>query len=339
MIRGESLQLRRYNSFGVDAVAHRAIQLESPDDLGGLAFDPAADLVLGAGSNTLFTSDTEGAVYLNRIGGKRVVEVRGSTVVVEAGGGEVWQSLVLWTLSQGLSGLENLSLIPGLVGAAPVQNIGAYGVELSERLESVEAWDWREGELVRLDRDECGFGYRDSRFKSAEPARWLITSIRLCLDMEFRPNLSYAGLGEQLDRMGVETPDAALVSRAVIALRKSKLPNPARLGNAGSFFTNPVISRDRAEALQRDFDGLPVHPAGDESAKLSAAWMIENCGWKGHRQGNAGVSDRHALVLVNHGGATGMEILDLARRVAASVEKKFGVALTPEPRIVGDRWD
>ena len=333
--RAEALSLKRYNTFGVEAVARHAVQIDSVDDLAGLSFNPDSDLVLGGGSNTLFTGDIDGTVFLNRMRGARLIGVRDDSVLVEAGGGEIWHSLVLWTLAQGLSGLENLALIPGLVGAAPMQNIGAYGVELSDRLESLEAWDWEDGDFVRFANRDCGFSYRNSRFKSGDAGRFLITSITLRLDREFVPRLSYAGVREQLQALNIETPTAEQVSRAIIRIRKRRLPNPAKLGNAGSFFKNPVLHPDAAESLSKRFAGLPVRMLEGDMAKLSAAWMIEHCGWKGHREGPAGVSDRHALVLVNHGGASGGDILSLAARITRSVEQEFGVVLEPETRIVG----
>jgi UDP-N-acetylmuramate dehydrogenase len=331
--RGVSLQ--RYNCFGVPATAARAVQIDSLEDLRGQTFDPQRDLVLGGGSNVLLAGDIEGTVFLNRIRGMRLVALDEDSAVVEAGAGEIWHSLVLWSLAQGLNGLENLSLIPGLCGAAPIQNIGAYGVELADLLDSVEAWEWPAGRLVRIPNRDCGFGYRDSRFKSRDTQRYLITSIRLRLSRSFRPRLSYPGLIDQLAAMGIAEPSAQQVSRAVIALRKRRLPNPARLGNAGSFFQNPIVDPGQAETLRRRFEGLPVHDLGPRAAKLSAAWMIEHCGWKGYRDGDAGVSAQHALVLVNHGRASGQDILSLAGKIMQSVEETFGIRLQPEPVIVG----
>ena len=334
----ESVSLKRYNSFGVAATARRVIQIETLEDLAELTFDPATDRVLGGGSNLLFAADVTGTVFLNRLTGMRLRHDDGGQAEADVAAGELWHSLVLWSLAQGLSDLENLSLIPGLAGAAPMQNIGAYGVELSDTLASVQAWDWHERRLVEFSREECDFAYRSSRFKTNDRDRYLITAVRLRLSRAFIPRLEYAGLKEQLEAMGVEQPDARQVSQAVIMQRKRKLPNPALIGNAGSFFKNPLISSDQAEDLAARFPGIPVHPTPEGSAKLSAGWLIEQCGWKGHREGDAGVSDKHALVLVNHGSANGAEILALARKIARSVEETFGVALEPEPVIVGDDW-
>jgi UDP-N-acetylmuramate dehydrogenase len=256
-------------------------------------------------------------------------------VRAEAGAG--WDALVDWTLARGLAGLENLALIPGLVGAAPIQNIGAYGVEVAETIAVVEAWDRVERRALRLGHEDCAFGYRDSLFKRV-PERWIVTAVEFRLARSAPLRLDYAGVREELEAMGVTGPGPRDVAEAVRRLRRRKLPDPARIGNAGSFFKNPVVAQERAAQLRASFDGLPAYPAGAGLAKLSAAWLIEHCGWKGHRDGDAGIAAQHALVLVNHGLASGAELLALARRVAASVEERFGVRLEPEPRIVGARW-
>lgn len=338
MIRHQGGSLRAFNTFGVEATARELVQLDAMSDiarLSGQSFVPDQDLMLGGGSNLLFVGNIPGTVFLNRIRGIHVVDDDGDTVLVDAYGGESWHEFVLWSLRQGLSGLENLSLIPGLVGAAPMQNIGAYGVEISEFLESVEALDWRSGKTVRFSHPDCGFAYRDSMFKSVHPDRYLILACRLRLQRKFVPKLSYAGLREELNTMGVSVPDAGAVSQAVINIRLRKLPNPEDIGNAGSFFKNPVISKDQAELLRARHEGLPVHETSKDQAKLSAAWMIDSCGFKGYRQGDAAVSDRHALVLVNHGCASGLQILELSQKIESVVFEKFGVRLEREPRVVG----
>ena len=338
MKQSRNVSLQRFNTFGVPATASRVTQLSRVEDLAGCTFMPGRDLVLGGGSNLLLAGDIEGNVFLNRMAGMRLLEDSHEGALVECASGELWHSMVLWSLAHGLSGLENLSLIPGLVGAAPIQNIGAYGVELSDVLVSVGCWDWLAGEPVELTAEDCRLGYRTSRFKTDDADRFLVTSIRMNLARRFQPRLEYAGIEEQLGAMGVSEVSADLVSRAVIALRKRKLPDPALIGNAGSFFKNPAVTADLADTLKADFPTLPAYPAGDGRYKLSAAWMIDHCGWKGHRAGDAGVSDQHALVLINHGTASGRELLELARRVAASVQNRFGVALEPEPVIVGAPW-
>ena len=330
----ERPSLKSLNTFGVDATAGLLLTIQTEEDLLSLpAFDPHRDFVLGGGSNVLFVNDVPGTVFLNRISGKDIISEHDGSALLEVGAGENWHQLVRWSLDQGLSGLENLSLIPGLAGAAPIQNIGAYGVELSSVLELVTAWDWKTSNWVIFNKDECRFGYRDSRFKSVETDRYLITSIRLRLNRQFRPHLDYAGLRDALSSMGIDRPEAKQVSDTVIRIRQQKLPDPAVTGNAGSFFKNPVVSMDEAELLRSRFPGLPTWPAGADRAKLSAAWMIDHCGWKGLQENGAAVSSQHALVLVNLGQASGRQILELSRKIADSIAQEFGVVLEPEPKI------
>ena len=295
-------------------------------------------LVLGGGSNLLFAGDVDGAV-LALTG--QCIERRqdhGGTAIVRADAGVAWHDLVLWTLVHGLAGLENLSLIPGTVGAAPIQNIGAYGVEVSGLIHAVEAFEPATGIFHRLGPGHCEFAYRDSVFKHA-PDRYIVTAVEFALSRTPALHLDYAGLGGELRAMGIDAPTPSQVSAAVIAIRRRKLPDPAVLGNAGSFFKNPIVAVAHAEALQAMYPALPVFRSGDETGrKLSAAWLIDACGWKGHRDGDAGVSATHALVLVNHGHASGQQLLDLARRIADSVQARFGVTLEPEPRVIGANW-
>jgi UDP-N-acetylmuramate dehydrogenase len=338
MKRTLNASLRHLNTFAVEAHAGQLLELETENDLEefitGQHFDPACDLILGGGSNILFAGDIEGTVVLNRISGKRIVADSDNEVLLEACGGENWHQLVLWSLDQGLSGIENLSLIPGLAGAAPMQNIGAYGVELADVLDSVQALDLEKGTTREFKHDECQLEYRNSRFKSTDAGRYLIMRIRLRLHRNFTPKLEYKGLIEGLRAKGVKTPTAKNVSDAVIRIRQSKLPNPETIGNAGSFFKNPVVSRSTAELLAKDFDGLPVYPLNHNEAKLSAAWLIERCGWKGRSLGRAATSDQHALVLINKGDASGSDILALADAIRESVLNQFEVELQPEPLIV-----
>ena len=330
--------LKHLNSFSVEARAARLLVLETEHDLQTFTdrhhFDPQRDLILGGGSNVLFAGDVEGSVILNRVTGRKIIADSEEQVLVEACGGENWHQLVLWCLEQRLFGIENLSLIPGLAGAAPIQNIGAYGVELGDVLHSLQALNLQTGELHEFDHEDCQFSYRDSRFKSADADRYLITHIRLSLQRKFTPQLAYAGLGEELQSMGIEQATAKQVSDAVVRIRQRKLPDPGVTGNAGSFFKNPVVESTVADLLKRDFKDLPVYPADNGKSKLSAAWMIDQCGWKGHRKGDAGVSEQHALVLVNHGNASGRQLLDLANAIVESVRSRFGVELKPEPRII-----
>lgn len=329
----EKASLLDLNTFGVPASAALRIDIESEEDLTTLpSLHPAHDLVLGGGSNVLIVSDIPGTVYVNRIRGRAVIKRDQDSAIVEVGAGENWHELVLWTLGKGLSGLENLSLIPGSVGAAPMQNIGAYGVELSSVLESVTAWDWQQQHWNVFSNSECRFGYRDSRFKSLDRDRFLITSIRLELSTGFSPTLDYASLAEALS--GVERPTPVQVSDAVIRIRRQSLPDPAKIGNAGSFFKNPVISADAAEEFRSRHPDLPGWPTGTAALKIPAAWMIEACGLKGHSIGHAAVSEQHALVLVNRGEATGTDVWELAQHVRATVLDAFGVELEVEPVII-----
>jgi UDP-N-acetylmuramate dehydrogenase len=331
----ERPSLRALNTFGVDASADLLLAVESEEDILSLpGFDPARDLVLGGGSNLVLASDVPGTVYHVCISGRHVLGEQSDHAMVEIGAGEDWHRAVLWTLQCGYSGLENLSLIPGTVGAAPLQNIGAYGVELADVLDRVTAWDWQRAKWVSFSREDCRLGYRDSLFKSAAPGRYLVTSVRLRLDTAFRPRIDYAGLREELSAAGTARPTAMDVSDAIIRIRQRRLPDPARIGNAGSFFKNPVVDRIVAGELLARYPDLPSWPQADDRVKLSAAWMVERCGLKGLRDGDAAVSDRHALVLVNHGAAKGAQIIRLSRRIQSTVAEAFGIMLEAEPRLV-----
>ena len=333
--------LRERNTFGVEAVAPWLVEvadaaqlpevLQRPELADGLA------LVLGGGSNLLFAGNPDGAVLA--LTGQRVTVLEnGDTAIVRADAGVQWHGFVMRTLSMGLCGLENLALIPGTVGAAPIQNIGAYGVEVREFVHAVEAFEPATGGMHRFSADECRFAYRDSLFKHA-PDRYLVTSVEFALPHHAALRLDYAGIAEELAARGVTAPTAQSVADAVIAIRRSKLPDPTVLGNAGSFFKNPIVPAAQAEALKAQHQGLPMfRGSSDDTRKLSAAWLIDQCGWKGYRDGDAGVAPTHALVLVNHGRATGAQLLDLARRIAASVHERFGVTIEPEPRVIGATW-
>lgn len=331
----ENPTLSGLNTFGVEARAALRIDIENEEDVLNLPdFDPARDLVLGGGSNVLLASDVPGTLYLNRIRGRAIVERTDDVAFVETGAGENWHELVCWSIEQGLSGLENLSLIPGSAGAAPMQNIGAYGVELSSVVDSVTAWDWHKKTWRVFEAEECAFAYRDSRFKSVESGRYLITSMRLALRTRFEPCLDYSGLAQELVPATPGSPTPREVSDAVIRIRRRKLPDPGKTPNAGSFFKNPVLLLNEAERITAAHPDLPTWPAVGGGMKLSAAWMIEHCGLKGFSMGAAAVSEQHALVLVNTGRATGAEIHALARKVRSTVLERFGVELEPEPAII-----
>ena len=336
-VRDASLRMR--NTFGVEATAPLLVEVADAAALPGVLARHAGDapMLLGGGSNLLFAGNPPGAVIALATRGIAMTE-DGEVAIVRADAGATWHEFVLWTLRHGLCGLENLALIPGTVGAAPIQNIGAYGVEVRERIRAVEAFNRRDGAMVRLDNAACGFAYRDSLFKR-DPERFVVTAVEFALPRTPALRLDYAGIGEELAAMGVADPTPSQVADAVIRIRRRKLPDPAVLGNAGSFFKNPIVPAVQAEALHARHPSLPTFRGNDDGTrKLSAAWLIDQCGWKGHREGDAGVAASHALVLVNHGHATGMQLLDLARRIAASVRERFGVEIEPEPRIVGAKW-
>ena len=335
----ENVSLQGRNTFRVPARAAMMADVKRADALAEL-FDYAMlrdgpVMVLGEGSNLLFAADYPGVAICLTMSEIRILDDGGDNALVRCDAGVAWNDLVGWTLARGLVGLENMALIPGSVGAAPIQNIGAYGAEVGEYIETVEAFQRDTGQVKRLSKEQCDFAYRDSLFKR-ELDRWVVTAIELRLPREHALRLDYAGVREELTAMGVEQPRAVHVAEAISRLRTRKLPNPAIVGNAGSFFKNPVVGRAFADELKAEHANLPVFPASDESLrKLSAAWMIEASGWKGFREGDAGVSAQHALVLVNHGNASGAQLLSLARRVAGSVAEKFKVTLEPEPRIIG----
>lgn len=334
--------LRARNTFGVDATA---ACLAEVDDLAALPallrappFVDAPLRVLGGGSNYLFAGDVDGVLLSLRADAITIAGERDDAVLLRAEAGAGWHALVMRSLELGLSGLENLALIPGTAGAAPIQNIGAYGVEVDSRIDVVEALDRGTGRIERLAAADCGFAYRDSRFKR-EPDRWIVTAVEFALTRTPRLQLGYAGLADELAALGIDAPTPGDVAEAVVRIRRRKLPDPTRVGNAGSFFKNPIVPLAQADALSAAHPALPVfRGAGDDSRKLSAAWLIDACGWKGRRDGDAGISEAHALVLVNHGHASGAQLLAFARRVAADVEARFGVALEPEPRLVGAAW-
>ena len=297
-------------------------------------------LVLGGGSNVLFAGDPAGTVLALGAQTIAILDDDGERVIVRADAGVEWHALVLWTLGHGLAGLENLALIPGTVGAAPIQNIGAYGVEVRECIHVVEAFERATGQFRRLDARACAFAYRDSLFKR-EPERFVVTAVEFALTRTPALRLDYAGLGDELAAMGIDDADAR------IAGRRSGLPHPPpqAAGPGPARQRRQLLQEsDRAGGAGRCVEGssiprLPMFRGNDDATrKLSAAWLIDSCGWKGHRDGDAGVADTHALVLVNHGHATGAQLLDLARRIAGSVQERFGVALEPEPRIIGATW-
>jgi UDP-N-acetylmuramate dehydrogenase len=333
----EHLSLKPFNTFGVDVCARLFAEARDENQVRealALAAQRALPLlVIGGGSNLLLTKDVEALVLRMASLGRGILSDDDQRVVVEAEAGEPWHPFVLWTLEQGLAGLENLSLIPGTVGAAPMQNIGAYGVEIKDVFAGLTALDRETGEVRDFALEDCAFGYRDSLFKQ-QPGRWLILRVRFVLQRHSTLHLDYGPIRQRLEAQGIQAPTALDVSRAVCEIRSEKLPDPARLGNAGSFFKNPLVAASLAERLRAEHPDLVAYPAANDQVKLAAGWLIERAGWKGFRDGDAGVHERQALVLVNHGRATGSQLLSLARRIQADIVAKFGVTLEIEPNVL-----
>ena len=330
--------LREYNTFGLPAVAATLVRLASEGDVRRVVDHPeygvAPKFVLGGGSNVVLTRDYAGVVLKVEIQGRRLLRADADAWIVEVGAGEPWHEVVAWTVQQGWPGLENLALIPGSSGAAPVQNIGAYGVELKDRFESLDAVDLVTGRTVTLDAAACRFGYRDSVFKQHLAGKNVITRVRLRLPRPWQPVLGYLDLERKMAETGQREPDAQTVFDWVCAIRRAKLPDPALIGNAGSFFKNPVVSPEQCRDIIGRDPAVVHYLLADGSCKLAAGWLIDACGWKGKSVGRAGVYDKQALVLVNRGGASGAEVVTLARAIQESVYGRFGIRLEPEPVIL-----
>jgi UDP-N-acetylmuramate dehydrogenase len=331
--------LKPYNTFGLDVTAERLYHLESEMDVVEYLDDPKGygshTLLLGGGSNMLLAGNLKGSVARVAWTGRRVVEEGDGYVVVEAAAGEHWHEFVQWTVDQGWGGLQNLSLIPGLVGTAPVQNIGAYGVETKDSLHSLRWLRWEDGEVEEFSNADCGFSYRESVFKSVLRDQGIILSVQFKLTTRDHALIThYGSVAEELAAAGSE-PSLRSIADAVMAIRRSKLPNPAELGNSGSFFKNPTVDTTTAQSLAAVHPSLPQYPQANGSVKLAAGWLIEQAGWKGKRVGNAGMHAKQALVLVNYGGATAAELVHVANQVQADVLVKFGVALEMEVNLIG----
>ena len=334
--------LRAHNSFGLPAVAATLVRVASDADVRRVLDHPvygvAPKFILGGGSNVVLTRDIEAVVLKVEVMGRRLVADEPEAWVVEAGAGEPWHGVVAWTLQQGWPGLENLALIPGLVGASPVQNIGAYGVELKDRFHSLDAVDLVTGRTVTLGAQDCRFGYRDSVFKQQGFAglagKSLITRVRFVLPKPWQPVLGYLDLERKMAETGERAPEAQTIFEWICAIRSAKLPDPAVIGNAGSFFKNPVVSVEQCRDIIGRDPEVVHYLLPDGSVKLAAGWLIDACGWKGKSVGRAGVYEKQALVLVNRGGASGAEVVTLARAIQESVYGRFGIRLEPEPIIV-----
>ncbi len=332
----ENISLRSYNTFGIDVKARYFSRFNNSDELEELTANNSRlpTLILGGGSNILFTKDFDGLILKNEIKGIAELHEDSEYVYVKAGAGENWHQFVLHCIQRNWAGVENLSLIPGNVGASPMQNIGAYGVEIDDVFWDLEAYHIQERKMVTFTRSDCEFGYRESVFKKKFKDQFVILNVTFQLRKKPRFNTSYGAIEQELDRMGVKDLSIKAISDAVINIRSSKLPNPKELGNAGSFFKNPTIAAADFERLKSKFENIVGHTNADGSVKLAAAWLIEQCGWKGFRKGDAGCNARQALVLVNYGNATGKEIYQLSEEILQSVKEKFGITLEREVNII-----
>lgn len=330
-----NVDLKSFNTFGITCFAERFGRFSTTDELKTLLSSRNGDelLVLGGGSNILLTTDFKGLVLKNEISGINVIEESDSHVIIESGAGEIWHQFVLHCIDHDFGGIENLSLIPGSVGASPMQNIGAYGVEIKDVFDSLKAYHIETGEIHEFTHQECQFGYRESIFKRALKGQYIICSVRLKLTKRHKINSTYGAIEAELEKMNIVSPTIRDISNAVIAIRSSKLPDPKQIGNAGSFFKNPVVSEEVVNAIQQEHQSFPQYPAVG-GIKLAAGWLIEQCGWKGKTFGTYGVNKNQALVLVNYGGSTGQEIYDLSEQIIQDVDSKFGVRLEREVNIL-----
>ena len=334
----ENVSLQAFNTFGLAVNARWFVEVHSEQELIELFREPGMlekpRFILGGGSNILFTKDFDGLVVKINITGKNRVSEDDDNAYVRVGAGEVWHEFVLWSIEQGLSGIENLSLIPGCVGAAPMQNIGAYGVELKNVFHELEAVFPETGEIRRFSAEECRFGYRESVFKRELKNKCIITSVTLRLNKTPQLNTSYGAIEAELQNMGVTNPSVRDISNAVISIRQSKLPNPAEIGNAGSFFKNPVIPTSQYDSLKSEYPEIVGYPNVEGHTKVAAGWLIEHAGWKGKTIDTYGVHKRQALVLVNYGGSQGQDIWNLSQQILDSVKDKYGIALEREVNIM-----
>ncbi len=329
-----NVSLKPFNTFGVSATTKYFTRIEKIADLQTLLKNPiyqqTQKLILGGGSNVLFTQDFEGLLLYNNLKGIQKVKETKEHVWVKANSGENWHQFVLYCVEKNWAGIENLSLIPGSVGAAPLQNIGAYGVELKDVFKELEAFDLQTGEIVIFKNQDCRFGYRESVFKNVLKGRYFVLSVTLKLDKNPQYKLDYGVIRQQLDAMNISKLSVKEVSNAICIIRQKKLPNPKKIGNAGSFFKNPVVSQSFFEKLQNQFPDVPFYRLDADTIKVPAGWLIEQCGWKGKKVGQTGTYKNQALVLVNHGAATGKEVAKLARDIQFSVTEKFNIKLEQE---------
>ncbi|MEN9523238.1 MAG: UDP-N-acetylmuramate dehydrogenase [Bacteroidota bacterium] len=337
MIIQQNITLKNFNTFSIEVIGKYFAEINSFIDLNELANDEIFNqpkLVLGGGSNILFTKNYDGLVIKNNLKGISIIDETNEFVLVKAAAGEVWHQFVLFCIENNYCGIENLSLIPGCVGASPMQNIGAYGVEIKDVFYSLEAFHIHDKKVVTFNLNECEFGYRESVFKRKFKNQFIITSVTFKLNKKPNFKISYGAIEQQLEQMKVKELSIKAISDAVIAIRSSKLPNPAEIGNAGSFFKNPEISLEKYNSLKSEFKEIVAYDVANGNKKLAAGWLIEQCGWKGKTIGNCGVHKNQALVLVNYGGAKGDEIYNLSTEIINSVNSKFGVELEREVNIM-----
>lgn len=335
----QHVSLKDYNTFGIDAVAKEFTTFTSADDLtelfsSDLRYNKQNVLILGGGSNILLTNDYNGLVAKNEMEGIDVVGENEQHFFVRVSAGENWHRFVLYCIENGFAGIENLSLIPGNVGASPMQNIGAYGVEVKDVFHQLEAFDIDEKKVRMFNAEDCDFRYRESIFKRKYKGQFVITSVTFRLNKQPVFNTSYGAIEEELDRMNIKELSIAAISQAVINIRRSKLPDPKEIGNAGSFFKNPALPAEQFETLRERFPSVIGFPSANDEVKVAAGWLIEQCGWKGYRKGDAGCHAKQALVLVNYGNASGSEIFDLSTSIMKSVFDKFGIVLEREVNVI-----
>lgn len=332
----QDTKLQPYNTFGLNVTAKYFASFDSTDRLRLLLQNLPTEnfLILGGGSNLLFTQSYNGTVLRNEVKGIEKVREDEDFVYVKAGGGEVWHNFVLYTIDKGWGGIENLSLIPGSVGASPMQNIGAYGVEIKDVFEELEAYHIPTGETHTFTTESCQFGYRESVFKRKLKGQYILLNVTYRLSKKPIVNTRYGAITDELQKAGITSPTIKDVSDAVIRIRQSKLPNPAEIGNAGSFFKNPVVEKAILEKIKVKYPEIPLYPVDDHSVKIPAGWLIEKAGWKGKRFGNYGVHTQQALVLVNYSDANGKDIFNLSQEIIDSVKSDFGIELEREVNII-----
>jgi UDP-N-acetylmuramate dehydrogenase len=338
MIFSENISLKQQNTFDIDVTCKLFCTIQSQQDISDLIhsdeFKNNKNLILGGGSNLLFTKDFNGLVIKNNITGKEIMSETNDLKTVKIGAGENWHQFVLWSIEKGLSGIENMALIPGNVGASPMQNIGAYGAEAKDVIENVWAINIENGEELIFSNSDCNFQYRNSIFKNELKEKVIITHVSFNLSKTPNNNTKYGAIKEEIQNLGLEISTES-ICKAVINIRERKLPNPAEIGNSGSFFKNPIISTTQFEEIQKQLTRIVGYKVSETETKVAAGWLIEQCGWKGYRKGDAGVHKNQALVLVNYGNAKGEEIISLSKEIQHSVKEKFEIEIHPEVNIIG----